>query len=474
MRLPTTCLLLGLIVSSVLPGYALAQGAKKAKSNPKPPSIRQDGPVDASSSNPATNMVPVLNTDGSLDIVWQRVDGKLMYSQFSAPDWTGNTREINGALDLFGGFTKDEQGNAYVLSARKENLDLRDANGQIRDPALRRPSILRLQRIPSGSVVADLTLNLNQRQFYESWGIYNPMDSGNGSSRLAYGGGSIAANFPHNIPGSDGFMHHTGALLAVDTNGKSTYNSGAGNHSAGNQIWYVGDSFVKLQEGDQGILMSRLKRNEEGTWNWSGDKLVYRHLAADPGNESDDVAEFVRCGNVVDAGDNYLFVFSGKRGEGWVWFGPESEVSPGVKGASLSVVLVPKDSFDDLPTFTWPENPVGEGIVTQHLTKSPNDSNLVRPRIVDTQDGLFTVVYEQWSADQKYESTHALRVDAAGQVKSFSPTPLRDNPRCQRNAESFLIGNQCGWIAGDNANKQIMLHLLSKNYRVKSIPLSLE
>lgn len=434
---------------------------------------RADGPVDAASSDPIPNLVPFANPDGSLDIVWRQVNGKLKYSRFSGPDWKGTTRDVPEALGLLGGFTKDERGNAYILTGKKENLELKDANGNIRDPDLRRPGVLKLQRIPAGGA-PDLTLNLNQPKYYVSWGIYNPITHGGGSSaRLAYGGGSIAATFGHNIPGSDNAMHLTGALLAVDTEGKSTYNEGAGHHTAGNQVWYVGDSFVKLQEGDQGILMSRLIRKDGGGWSWSADKLVYRYLPADPDNDAEDTLEYARCGNVVDAGDRYMFVFSGKRGEGSVYFGRDEEV-PGVKGATLSLVFVPKAGFENLPTFEWPKNPVGEGIEIRQLAKPPGTSNLVRPRIIDTKDGQFTVVYEQWSDKQKYELTRAVRIDRTGLIKLAVQTPLAGNPRCQHNAEAFLIGNECGWVAGDNANRKIVLHLLEGIEKVRSFSLNLD
>lgn len=454
----------------------LAGGVLLALVAPLVAQQRQDGPIDASSSDPVPSLIPYVNSDGGLDVVWRRVDGKLMYSRFAAGDPQGNTFEVRDALDLLGGFTKDERGNAFIVTAVNEKVGLIDENGQRRVGRQWRPGVLKLQRIPPQGRRPDLEIDLNQEAYTKKKGVFNPirLTGLTATSKLAYGDGTIAFAFGHNSPGSDNILHNTGGLLSVDADGNSVYNEGAGQHTTGNQIWYLEDAFVKLQEGDQGILMSRLKRGADGRWSWSKDKLVYRHQTADPGNAAPDLNEFVRCGNVVEADGRYMLVFSGTRGEGTLQCAPHVEVHPSVKGASLSLLFVPKEGFDALPGFKFPENPVGNGIRVQVVARPQGDSNLVRPRIIDVGDGKFTLKYEQWSSKNKYESTHAMQIDANGRVTAPSTGPLQGNPRSQHRGEAFLINGECGWIAGDNANKRIVLHILTGVSKVRSIDLRVD
>jgi len=442
-----------------------ASGGEKSSSK-GPAATNAAAPVDASSSDPVQNLIPFANADGSLDVVWRRVDGKLMYSTFSGPKWAGSTRPISGSLGLLGGFTKDERGNAYILTAKQEELQIKDAS----EPELRRPGVLQMLRIPVNGA-AELFADLNQVKYYATWGIFNPFLNGaRNSAQLAYGNGSIAAAFGHNIPGSDKKMHNTGALLAVDIAGNSTYAAGAGQHTIGNSLWFDGQNFVKVQLGDQGILMSRLTRQGNAPWKWSDDKLVYRHQTAEPGNREEDLMEFVAFGSVVNAGDRYLLLFAAAPGQGWAGTA-DNEWLNSVQGASLYLTSVPKADFDALPQFTYPENQVGTGITTKQLLKPTGTNNLVRPRMVDLGDGGYVVVCEEWSEKRKYVQTMALIMDAEGKVKRVASPSLRGNPRIHRTGDAFLLGNRAGWVCGDNQNGCITLHLLDKLLKLESIQL---
>ncbi|MCA9099326.1 MAG: hypothetical protein KDA36_13110, partial [Planctomycetaceae bacterium] len=282
-------------------------------------------PIGASSSNPHPSMAAFVNPDQSLDVAWRSTDGKIFVSTYSAPDYR-LVRQIavENSLGLFGGYTKDENGIGYLLTARPEQLGVNGDDGMQRNAWLRRPNVLHLLRIPPGGE-SQFFVDLNQESIYQTWGIYNPMQTGaNITSRLAYGSGSVVASFAHNIPGG-GHMHTTGTLIGVSPTGTSTYAKGAGNHSMSNQVWFDGINFVQIQEGDQGILMSRLIPAGNGQWSWSGDKLVYRHASAEPladpsaPDPISDLEEFVRFGSVQNAGPNYMILFSRKQGQGFVY-----------------------------------------------------------------------------------------------------------------------------------------------------------
>lgn len=434
--------------------------------------VATNGPVDGSSSDPVTNMAPFVNPDGSLDVAWRRTDGQIFISNYSGQNWqSAQHSPIRNALPLLGGFTRDDAGNGYLLVASDEQVDLRDASGNIRDARLRRPNIAQVLRVPRGGQGA-LLADLNTEQNYWKWGIYNPIVVGaRTTARLAYGNGTLAAAFAHNIPGADALMHNTGTLLAVDTNGASTYNGGAENHTMANFVWFDGANFVKVQEGDQGILMSRLTRQGTGQWTWSGDKLVYRHQKADPNNPGGDLEEYVRFGSVANVGDQYALTFAAKPGQGWAFGIVNQEWLNSVQGAGLWMVKVPKSSFESLPTFSWPANEVGAGVTRREFATPPGTSNYTRPNMVDLKNGTFIVVCEQWTTGQRYEQTVAMLIDGNGNVLR-GPQTLAGNPRIQRCADAFLLNNSAGFIAGDNPNNRMLLHLVDASLNLQTHALS--
>jgi hypothetical protein len=289
--------------------------------------------------------------------------------------------------------------------------------------------------------------------------------------QLAYGDGNIAATFGHNIPSNKDFkLHQTGALAAIDTNGDSTYSKGAGHHTYGNWVWFDGQNFVKVQQGDQGLLMSRLTRQGNSPWVWSKDKLVYRHQNAAPGNPEKDTKEFMRFGGVVNAGTRYMLLFASAPDQGGLVI-DEVEWMTSVQGAALYLTTVPKARFDALPVHVVDENPVGDGLTTKRLVKPSGTNNCVRPRIADLGDGNYIVTFEEWDENRNYVQTKALVIDADGKVIRSKLPNFPNNPRIPRHGTMFVLGNRAGWVAGDNENGCIMLHLLDKSLNLESFKL---
>jgi len=441
------------------------------------PAPRYTGPTpqDADSSIPVPSMVAHPNADGSLDIVWKRSDGATLFSTYSGAGYQSSTHtQLSGLLQLLGGFTKDDQGNGYVLTARQESQQAGS------DPRLRRRGILQIHKIATGQRGAALFADLNQPgpsgaksgRFYTKWGVYNPIiHSGNvrTSARLKHGGGVLAATFVHNIPGSDGVLHNTGCLLAVDTSGNPVYAGGAENHAMDVQISYDGSTFVRAQETDQGIVVSQLSPGSDGKWKWTDDKMGV--AAAQAG-----LKHFFRLGGFVSTPSKHLLVYSYVE-NGWGYHQNEQEFVAGTTGAALYVTTLPKN-LGPLPKFDWRTRAIGRGILQKLLVRPPGSSNIVRPQVVDMNSGRYVLVWEQWSSSSfgkgMHERTMAMVIDSSGNtVVAAKELP---GARINRSTDAFYLpaSRRAGFIAGNAAQGKIMLHTLDGQLNLQSHALPIQ
>ncbi|QDT36240.1 von Hippel-Lindau disease tumor suppressor protein [Stratiformator vulcanicus] len=433
------------------------------------------GPVDVASSSPIPNLIGVANSDGSIDVVWQRSDGRTLYSTYSGQNFQNATHTpLNGLLSLLGGFTKDSAGNGYVLSARREHSKA----GAGAQPRLRRRGVLQIHKIPAGQRSIQLLADLNapsqagtkQGTFYTKWGIFNPiLHSGNVSTnaQLLQGGGVLAASFIHNIPspniGGDGLLHNTGCLLAVDTNGNAVYTNGAENHAMETRLFYDGSRFLRAQVGDQGILVSELEQ-QNGKWVWSDDKMG-------AGAAREGLKHLYRLGNFasMNSGPALLYTYVEN---GWA-FGPqEREWEADANGAALYLMTLPQD-ISALPAFNWRDRSTGPGISQRQLASPPTGSNFVRPRLIDLKNGRLVVLYEQWRGgwNAAYQKTFGMIIDKSGN-RIAGPKEL-SGIRTQRGNVGLHLANRsrAGFLAGDKSGGAIKLHTIDGNLNTQTFSL---
>ena len=449
-------------------------------------------PVDASSKNAVPSLAPVANADGSIDVAWKRSDGQMYVST-----WRGSGFQqakhvpIRGSLGLLGGFARDDQGNGYLLTAREE---LVSAQRGVSQPYLRRPGILQILKIPAGQQADSLFVDLNQPSassalqgvFNTKLGAFNPLIIGTGpergytTARLVHGNGVLAATFTHDIPSpDDGILHQTGSLLAVNTNGTPAYTKGAENHALDLRMVFDGSNFIRAQEGDQGILFSKLFRQSDGQWNWSNDKLIFRSQFAGElvGNGwGDDILRYIRLGGLGASAENYLLTYAYIEGGhistqrdvewGYGFNGP-------ISGASLYVAIIPKhvETFPALDGSSAPQVP---GVRHQRIASPDGDNNIARPRLVDMKNGTFMAIWEQWTRHQQYISTHAMLIDGQGNPQGSAT--LLPNARNQRATDAFYLPKlqRAGWVSGDSTRGKIMLHTIDDRLQLQSFALPIE
>lgn len=412
-------------------------------------------PIDASSEEKLPNLIPFVNEDDSIDVAWTTAKGRTIVSHFGGPQWSQSDHlEVSNALTTVAGLTKDSYGNRYLMTAAKEKV------GASAKPELRRPEILKILKVPANGRTAQLFADLNQADYYSSWGIYNPLYiyQGNHSvrSQLVYGNGNFAVSFTHNIPGADGYLHDTGCILGVNIQGQPVYTDGGAMHSGDMRTIFDGQDFVQAQVHERGIVLSKLSPAGNGTLTWSNHKLVFK-------NEHHDL----RLGGLVTSNFGYLLVFSHPN------FGINPE-----GGLPVWFVSVPRD-FQNLPTWNWPDKAevYSNQIRSFKLALPPQNSghrdSYERPRVASLGNGQYIVLWE-YIRDGQYQKTYAQVIDQFGtpQTEAREFTDLRIHN--SNDAFQLTRNRKIGWINGDSTHARMVLHTLDSSLTLQSFPLAIQ
>ena len=413
-------------------------------------------PVDANTNIRFPTIIPYVNPDDSLDVAWTTASGGNVLSTFSGPKWKNATHmDIPNALPLLAGFTKDAEGNRYLMVGKGEEVVASQK------PRLRRKNILNILKIPTGTQSVQLFVDLNQEAYYEQWGIYNPLKAmpapqWSTRSQLVYGNGVLTASFAHNIPGADGYVHETGCILAVNTAGKSVYRKGGAMHCGDLQTIYDGRDFVQAQAHERGIVLSKLSPDSNGQMSWSDHKLVFK-------NEHHELL----LGGLVQTPSGYLVVFSHPN------FGVNPE-----NGLPVWFVSIPKN-FESLPNWRWPNKAevYSNEVRSFKLAMPPQNAgrrdSYERPRVAPMGNQRYAVLWE-YLINGEYQNTYAIIVDqygqALGNVQQISDSRIHNS----NNAFQFPSSGKVGWISGDATSASLILHTLDQNLNSAKYSLSVQ
>ncbi|WP_146502822.1 RICIN domain-containing protein [Rubinisphaera italica] len=414
-------------------------------------------PVDANSNIRFPTIIPYVNSDDSLDVAWTSATGETILSSFSGGQWkNGNHIKISNALPILAGFTKDSQGNRYLMTGTGEKV-VASMN-----PNARRKNILNILKLPPGSQSPQLFVDLNQESYYRKWGIYNPLlvspSDGRFSvrSQLVHGNGVLTASFAHNIPGADGYVHDTMCILAVNTAGQSVFREGGGMHCGDLQTIYDGRDFVQAQAHERGIVLSKLSPGSNGQMSWSDHKLVFKN----------DHHELL-LGGLVQTPSGYLVVFSHPN------FGVNPE-----NGLPVWFVSIPKN-FESLPNWRWPNKTevYSDEVRSFKLAMPPQNpgrrDSYERPRVAPIGNQRYAVLWE-YLINGEYQNTYSIIVDQYGQALSNVQLISDSRIHNSNNAFQFPASGKVGWISGDATSASLILHTLDQNLNSAKYSLSVQ
>ncbi len=426
------------------------------------------GPYDANSPNPIPDMIPYVNNDGSLDIVWTRKDGKTFYSRYTGNNWQqADHFPIPNALRYLAGMTKDEAGNSYIATMRQEFVAKADWDNYRPDVP-----VAHLLKVPAGGRSAQFVVNLNQKS-HTKHAITNPLNTDSAAftdGRMAYGKGTLLLSYGMNNAGN----HSSTNMQGFTTDGSPVYGDGGGQHPYETRVFFDGQNFVMAKTFEAGAMFRKVDFEGSGL-KASKPILVFRN---DGANQTPQRQSFMRLGGVANTNNGYLLVTSyAPNSSGLGNYYPTEHVPD--TGAKLYAVMVPKN-FESTKPFEWKKDP-GRWTVPADQARFPNKafsnppggSSHVRPKLIDLKNGRYMVLCEERrSGGSQFVATVAFVIDQNGNVQA-GPKSL-PNARLHTNNDGFLMPNgNVGWVSGDAANNRINLYQIDQQLNVQSVGLSL-
>lgn len=434
----------------------------------------QIGPFDWSNNyGSSPEIVTYLNPDHSLTVGWQ--DEKKVYlSEFQADFTISTTIAFKKPLKVFGGFTKDDIGNYYVLYTQNNKDGDFSTNVQL------------IKYDSNGTQVGMFNLNSDRRS-KGGFDIMEPIAHAN--SRLVYTNGKVAILMgkKQHKNENDGLNHQSGILVVVDSNTmsllKDESSTQTASHSFDQRLIADGNDFVYLDLADNYPRGFYLTKNGTGKVVFTF-KTMHNKEAANPagkqlgsGKWSNDNRTYSELGGIAASDTGYVVLGSSERS-----FNNAKAGEGANESRNLFMVHVVKDFDKQTSQGDW--NEVFENIVDSGgaaesnafydfnggenkqrrvgvvwLTDfmNPQKENVVRPKLVKLSDGRYVAMWEKWS-DSEYLTTQYLIMDEKGNIlkKATNIGPVRLN----RPDDIIGYGNKVIWVTGDASKKSLRVNWL--------------
>lgn len=428
-------------------------------------------PYDASSegrlyayAGSPPEIVAVPNADGSVDVAWQdysvetasgaaartlyihrlRKGGqeKLLVEQVIKIAATGNAEPKS--LGLLAGFTKDDKGNFYLLTAADE-----------KEPGdtgfVHRKNILNLIKLDNaGRFQWQTDLNVNGKVLQP---IYAPMNAG--TARLAFGTIKGVDLIFVDYMECDGdydrrinrrHQHSDWCIVDAETGDvpkveglSATFGRGTHGHSFDIRVIFdpTAEQFVATEASDASFSVTIDQPLQSGH-QYQKDGVTAAISNFQRGLRPGSNDHYMELGGVANVRDGYL-VLASRQSSG----------------------NVPYDLFaKQMPRNFWEKYVKDMSSWNQELEGAPkrltNESGgakagAVRPKLVKVGEDEFIILFERWR-DGAYESTQAMKIGADGGVR-MPPKQLTGDPRLQRGDDAFALsvdGKTCAaWVTGE-------------------------
>jgi hypothetical protein len=419
---------------------------------------------------------PVANADGTCSLAWVGTRG-LHVCQVGADLRLVKDRVVGPELETYGGFTKDTDGNCYILTGKK-NAD-GDFSSDLRltkyDSSLRRLSSC---EIPTSKAGFD---------------VMEPFEAS--ESRLVYAQGRVYVHMGKIMHrGDDGLNHQSSILVAVDSksmrldmdasmkqvaahsfmqrlvlqDGEPILLDLADNYPRGIQITKPGSGSrvvftykTRMADADLNPAGKRL-----GAGLWSNDNNTYSELGGLAATDKGIVALASSEGSFDNASaKGYL---NGSRNLFMLLVAPDFwdkpvtllDGKPEAEVVSDQVVLSrgPESALFSFYDFNgglhYQRN---RGIAWLTDFSDPRQDNASRPKLVALGDGRLVALWEQWR-DSSYKDTRYLIFDSGGTVLQGAKS-LGDE-RLPRGDDPILLGGRIVWFTGDSTSRRILAHAL--------------
>lgn len=371
-------------------------------------------------------------------------------------------------IDVIMGLTRDEQGNYYYATGIDEDDDI-----TVEDPpeGVHRGDIVRLVKFTTaGCVLMESDVDIERGLADdESEAIINPMVAG--SSRLAYGDGTVALLHSINTPPDSADVRHQKALtthLDAMTGAVTRTDSMWVSHSFDQRLLWDGAGFVELHLGD-----AYPRRVALGRFTPDSRTDTYG-LYAPKGGEGDN-ATYTRLGGIapVASGDyGFLVVFATDRSaeiatQQWQALVGHRDVALVRVARGFADMSSSGSDFVDQSGDVQTVESSGEMVdnyvtwLTDHTAEGGVEAHAGRPRIAALTGDRFVVLWERWEGegeDEDFVGTYAVEIDSAGAV--VTPAALVSDRHIPRGDDAFTLGGKAALVLGDEATTSLTLLLV--------------
>ncbi|MGO4542495.1 stalk domain-containing protein [Paenibacillus sp. 2TAB19] len=202
----------------------------------------------------APSVVTFVNPDGTLNVGWDDQNSEtLKIATLSADLKVTNTFSIKKEMTLMGSYTKDEQGNFYVLWGREVQENEKNA-----------ASVKISKYSNAGVKMGDVSFTAGTQYFN---GTKEPFAFAN--AKLQYSNGLLVAFFGRLMfQSNDGLNHQSSTALYVDstTMKQMTLPIPYSSHSFDQDVAFDGDNLVFADRGDvydRGFVISKVDRAQD-------------------------------------------------------------------------------------------------------------------------------------------------------------------------------------------------------------------
>ncbi len=426
----------------------------------------------------------IARPDGTaIDVLWQDRSNEtapkafLIRLEADGDDYVVTRALSVPTLDRIMGLDRDTEGNYYVATGLVESLH-REITVDYPAEGEYRSGIVDLRKFNSdGDTLFTTDVDTARQATGEDPElVINPMVAA--SSRLAFGGGSVALVHGINTdPDSGGTRHQKALTTHFDASSGSVTKTSSMwvSHSFDERVFHDGQGFVEMHLGDaypRSIAFSRVEPN-------SGTYHLF-HIKGDLGanNTRTRLGNVVMLDGSVDHGPwGYLAVIATERTTGTDPVGSASRIAG---SRDLALIRV-RASFEanDRATMDHVEQ---AGVATQAVTasgdartnyvrwltdyhvSSPGAAHVERPKLVAIGNDRYALLWERWQLNTQndrveFDATYAMIIDGAGSV--VQPATQITTSHLPRGDDAFAIGNSAAWITGDEATKALHVHIVS-------------
>ncbi|MCB1143986.1 MAG: hypothetical protein H7A24_09815 [Leptospiraceae bacterium] len=404
------------------------------------------------------------NPDGGICIAWKDSEKENLHlTELNSSLEIKNELSIKMKFPLFGGYSKDDSGNYYIVFAR-ENRD-----GDFR------ANISLMKYSPTGKQLGNFDLPIDR----ENFDVMSPISAA--SSRVLFADGKVAVHMgkTQHKNKSDGLNHQSAIFFVVDSNtmkmDTDLSTKWVASHSFDQRLLFDGKDFVTLDLADNFPRGFSLRKP-------SGSRVIFtyktQHIKGE--NRSNDNNTYSELGGLANDESGYLVLGSSEKSFDNKVTGkylnesrnlfmllvdydfPSKEVlsKDGKRHSNLvnpEIIISEGENSKEIFFYDYGggknyQQRVGVVWLTDYSDSSKE--NVARPKLVKLGMNKFMALWEKWSANS-YEGTYYTVFNSHGDI--IKKKSHLGNYRINRGDEIIEWNGKALWVTGKKDYKSLKI-----------------